>query len=1314
MAVTPVRRSVSLRAKVALTIFSLLASLTATVVVSSDGHANTVAGHRAQSAGTGYWLVSPDGHVTAHGGAKAYGSLPRLASGEHAVSIAGAADGLGYWVVTNEGRVFAFGQAKAYGGLAARNLAAHPSAAVVAIAPAPDGKGYWLVDTRGQVYSFGHAHFFGPKHLLSPRSPVASVVADPTGGGYWVVTRSGRVLGYGDAHVYGSATPRRKADVIGMAATPDGKGYWLATSQGRVRAFGEAHGYGSVPTRAPADFVGIAASPGGTGYWLVGRDGATWAFGGVRPGQLKAAPLQVAGIAVSSPLPYSGRPASGETSNDRGSPGTTTATNPRTASSTSTSPEATSVTSAGATTATALPGTVTPSPTSPPTSTSSAGSYPSTTATSVTSPVQPAGTQPVAGEDYELCTDPVAAAEYLTSPWTYHALTSGSEDYTVAQYQSLPGYGVTLPPLPSYIADEPPSTEAAVIYAPGSQASAPSYGVPESPVLMFFEGGTYGSIGFESAAGDLFVGGSASGFSEPVFADGGTISDQEDSYDFSGGGSTLTATATAGATTVTTADAISGYIGLLTFADGTTYPIASQSGTTITLTSPLSASENAGTAVWASRSEAIGNLAAPAAQGSTTIATGAVAVPVVPWEYLDIGAADGSVETAQVSQVSGSEAGGYTLTLTEPLSTAASAAAPVYYGGPAGGVTVEYLDIGNGGGGTTFWVSGGSGWTIEHNDIHDNYAGGADYATTSAAGTAINGADHSTIEYNCFQRLGEYALNGGGTGTAFDYNQVDETPYQPDLSGNGQSGCGKWWGSTNNDLVGNAFTDEGRSACVWFDNGNTGMLVQGNYFYNIGSRAIQNETGYNSEYLGNLFVDVEAGIYLNDSGGWDIPGSNYEDEIVVQGNTFYNAQEAIDIWGASGRSCLNSGEATANGESDPYCSGGSPQMPPDGQYFTHYHDSTVGAVATVAGNEDCSSSSPCSSVTLSGAPAIDDFVGFASQAPDACSSSSPCGAYADDPVETSTTDGTDVSSFTGAGTINVASTAGFPASGQLLVDTSVGSLPYSTGAVVSYTGTTATSFTGVGLVSGSGTLTGTVEAVQPYHVTAVTCPGGNCSGDVTVDVSPPVTTALAAGTAVYSTGTCPYYDTVAATPSSPMAPDGTSYYDGCMWEDRNISVTGNTFDVDPAQFDSAPAPEGGAAWTCTTGPSGDCAQDTMGYQYPGDDAGPYNNVALSNAMMSDSSLPAPYDNLNASGSPLATGANGDVGPNGALPYDDLWSANTYVGDWTFDAYTQAAACPLNWTGSSLAWTGTGGGGNACSGLSLSQWQQYWGQDAGSS
>src|SRR4051812_15529966 len=54
----------------------------------------------------------------------------------------------------------------------------------------------------------------------------------------------------------------------------------------------------------------------------------------------------------------------------------------------------------------------------------------------------------VNGMNYMICDNPGAN---LTSPWTYHALASGAQSYTVSQYQALPGYGTTLPPLPAYI-----------------------------------------------------------------------------------------------------------------------------------------------------------------------------------------------------------------------------------------------------------------------------------------------------------------------------------------------------------------------------------------------------------------------------------------------------------------------------------------------------------------------------------------------------------------------------------------------------------------------------------------------------------------------------------------------------------------------------------------------------------------------------------------------------------------------------------------------------------------------------------------------
>ena len=91
----------------------------------------------------------------------------------------------------------------------------------------------------------------------------------------------------------------------------------------------------------------------------------------------------------------------------------------------------------------------------------------------------------VPGQKYQICTQ---QSQYLTSPWTYHALASGSRSYTVSQYQALPGYGKTLPPLPAYIASQGSGTKAAVIYAPGSSVNKPAYALPQTPLLHFFEG----------------------------------------------------------------------------------------------------------------------------------------------------------------------------------------------------------------------------------------------------------------------------------------------------------------------------------------------------------------------------------------------------------------------------------------------------------------------------------------------------------------------------------------------------------------------------------------------------------------------------------------------------------------------------------------------------------------------------------------------------------------------------------------------------------------------------------------------------------
>lgn len=80
--------------------------------------------------------------------------------------------------------------------------------------------------------------------------------------------------------------------------------------------------------------------------------------------------------------------------------------------------------------------------------------------------------------------------------------------------------------------------------------------------------------------------------------------------------------------------------------------------------------------------------------------------------------------------------------------------------------------------------------------------------------------------------------------------------------------------------------------------------------------------------------------------------------------------------------------------------------------------------------------------------------------------------------------GINVNSFAGSGTLNVASTTGFASpSGHVEVTTSTG------GATLSYTGTTATAFTGVATTSGSGTLSTTSSVIQGTQITAA---GNSC------------------------------------------------------------------------------------------------------------------------------------------------------------------------------------------------------------------------------
>ena len=898
----------------------------------------------------------------------------------------------------------------------------------------------------------------------------------------------------------------------------------------------------------------------------------------------------------------------------------------------------------------------------------------------------------VPGEQYQVCDQ---EARYLTSPWTYHALASGSKSYTVAQYEALPGYGKTLPPLPSYIAGESPATEAAVIYAPGSAVVQPAYNFPETPLLYFFEGGAYGEIAFQAVSGDQFIGGSAAGYPEPAFNDGGKpagIDAENATYQFSGGASTLAYAAPAGAMTITTGGPIAGYISWLTFTDGTTYAISKVSGTTITLGSPLKKAENASAAVYANRQPPIGYLSAAAQQGAASVELGTSTTPVVRYASLAIGG-----DSYTVKGVSGRQSG-YSLTLSGGLDFPAAVGTPVYYGGLAGSVSVEYLDISHDLHNTTGTIYTGAGWTITHNNIHDSYA-------APGLGVAIYGGDHGTIEYNCLSRMGDYGVNLFGDSSVFDYNEIYESNYEPD-PGCGCSGGGKWWGTLNADIVDNAFVNDspGGGIPVWLDNGNSGTLISGNYFDKSYGAAILSETGFDLKVTGNLFLNggwgkgsggcnnnCDGAVSLNSSGGFDVPGSRYENEVLISSNQFVDDWQGIDVWQAGSRSCENSGEGWPD-DAD-YCSGGYPNSAStaaNGQYyFSHEGDTAHGGAASLAQPADAGSST----LLVVGTSAIGDQIGFGN------------------PAATKTTDRTDVGTFLGKGTIQASST-GFPSSGELRVGTSAawtdGGGSY-TGAILSYSGTTPSGFTGVSLVRGSGTLSGPIRAVQPYKVTAEKCYANDC----TVTISPPLATPEASGAQVSNAGTCQLYATSSALPSAPLAPDGISYWDGCQWEAKDISVTGNSFKFNPSVIAASAPLVGGKKTTACTANANSCGTNFMAYQVAGEP--PFHTQWSANAMMSSSSFTTcpswdkgcskdPLSNLNAfsslSGVPLE---------KSVAPANNVWSNNTYSGPWGWYAYLYGTCNPLP-TDSA---TSRGVPAGACGIIPLATWQSNWQQDASS-
>ena len=243
-----------------------------------------------RSPGSGYWMLTTDGHVHPFADAAFYGQPYPLAGGARAVRLEPTPSGNGYWTLDDRGRVRAYGdawephvpppaQAPTLGSVAGDRL--DPGERAVSLSATPSGDGYWVFTSRGRAVPFGDAGFFGDVSAVHLNRSVVGSVATPTGQGYYLFASDGGIFTFGDAAFFGSTgAVALNKPVVAMAVPPSGGGYWLVGSDGGLFAFGAAGFFGSmgsVRLNRPVS----AVVPGRDGYLMVGEDGGAFSFGDV-------------------------------------------------------------------------------------------------------------------------------------------------------------------------------------------------------------------------------------------------------------------------------------------------------------------------------------------------------------------------------------------------------------------------------------------------------------------------------------------------------------------------------------------------------------------------------------------------------------------------------------------------------------------------------------------------------------------------------------------------------------------------------------------------------------------------------------------------------------------------------------------------------------------------------------------------------------------------------------------------------------------------------------------------------------------------
>jgi hypothetical protein len=152
--------------------------------------------------GGGRWSVSPDGQVTAEGGAPSYGDARGIDLWEPVVGMASTPTGRGYWLAARDSGVFSFGDAAFHGNLISQlivrdnlppgtltgeNILDYLDGEIVDIASTGDG--YYLLGKDGGVFTFGRLPFHGS--MSGQLGTDAVDLRTVAGGGYVIVGANG-------------------------------------------------------------------------------------------------------------------------------------------------------------------------------------------------------------------------------------------------------------------------------------------------------------------------------------------------------------------------------------------------------------------------------------------------------------------------------------------------------------------------------------------------------------------------------------------------------------------------------------------------------------------------------------------------------------------------------------------------------------------------------------------------------------------------------------------------------------------------------------------------------------------------------------------------------------------------------------------------------------------------------------------------------------------------------------------------------------------------------------------------------------------